>query len=103
MPTISCIDDFDIASTHMVLVDTSLSSKDTAGHAWTKWRTWTACSYVLSLQSVLGSRVPAEVLPDRRDATSLESDKWQLWLISSEYRVASDAVNEQIDRPSVAS
>ena len=36
-------------------------------------------------------------------ATSLESDKWQLWLINSEYRVASDAVNEQIDQPSMPS
>ena len=58
------IDDFDIASTHMVLVDTSLSSRDAAGHAATRWSRWTACSYVLSLQSVLGSRVPADVLPD---------------------------------------
>ena len=51
---------------------------------------------MLSLQSVLGSRVPAEVLPDSV-RNIVESDKWQLWLISSEYRVASDAVNAQLD------
>ena len=54
------IDDFDIASTHMMLVDASLSSRERAGHDRTRWSRWTACSYVLGLQSVLGSRVPAD-------------------------------------------
>ena len=88
------IDDFDIASTHMVLVDTSLSSKELRAMQ-DEMENVDGVRYVLSLQSVLGSRVPAEVLPDSV-RTIVESDKWQLWLISSEYRVASDAVNEQI-------
>ena len=88
------IDDFDIASTHMVLVDTSLSSKELRAMQ-DEMENVDGVRYVLSLQSVLGSRVPAEVLPDSV-RNIVESDKWQLWLISSEYRVASDAVNEQI-------
>ena len=88
------IDDFDIASTHMVLVDTSLSSKELRA-IQDEMENVDGVRYVLSLQSVLGSRVPAEVLPDSV-RNIVESDKWQLWLISTEYRVASDAVNEQI-------
>ena len=88
------IDDFDIASTHMVLVDTSLSSKELRAMQ-DEMENVDGVRYVLSLQSLLGSRVPADVLPDSVRSI-VESDKWQLWLISSEYRVASDAVNEQI-------
>ena len=88
------IDDFDIASTHMVLVDTSLSSRELRAMQ-DEMEQVDGVRYVLSLQSVLGSRVPEEALPDSV-RTIVESDKWQLWLISSEYRVASDAVNEQI-------
>ena len=88
------IDDFDIASTHMMLVDASLSSRELRAMQ-DEMEQVDGVRYVLSLQSVLGSRVPAEVLPDSV-RNIVESDKWQLWLISSEYRVASDAVNEQI-------
>lgn len=88
------IDDFDIASTHMALVDTSLSSKELRAMQ-DEMENVDGVRYVLSLQSVLGSRVPADVLPDSV-RNIVESDQWQLWLISSEYRVASDAVNEQI-------
>ena len=88
------IDDFDIASTHMMLVDASLSPRDLRAMQ-DEMENVDGVRYVLSLQSVLGSRVPAEVLPDSV-RNIVESDKWQLWLISSEYRVASDAVNEQI-------
>ena len=88
------IDDFDIASTHMVLVDTSLSSRELRAMQ-DEMEQVDGVRYVLSLQSVLGSRVPEEALPDSV-RTIVESDKWQMWLISSEYRVASDAVNEQL-------
>mgnify|MGYP004472821651 FL=1 len=88
------IDDFDIASTHMMLVDASLSPRDLRAMQ-DEMENVDGVRYVLSLQSVLGSRVPADVLPDSV-RNIVESDQWQLWLISSEYRVASDAVNEQI-------
>jgi predicted RND superfamily exporter protein len=40
--------------------------------------------------------VPEEILPDSVKSV-LESDRWELLLINSEYRAASDEVNEQID------
>jgi len=49
--------------------------------------------YVISLESVIGSRVPEEILPE--SITSIvKSDKWRLMLISSEYKVASDSVKQ---------
>ena len=51
--------------------------------------------YVLGLDSLIGSGVPEEILPDSIRSL-FESDKWKLILVNSEYRVASDAVNGQI-------
>ena len=52
--------------------------------------------YVLSLESVVGSRVPEEILPDSVKSI-VESDRWKLLLINSEYKVASEEVNGQIN------
>ena len=88
-------DEFDIASTHMLLVDSSLAPKDV--RSMTKeMEQVDGVKYVLGLESVVGSAVPEEILPESITEI-LKSDKWELLLINSEYRVASDAVNEQID------
>ena len=88
-------EDFDVASTHMVLVDAKLPAKDV--RAMTKEMEQVAgVKYVLNLESVVGSAVPEEILPE--SVTSiLKSDRWELMLINSAYRVASDDVNGQID------
>ena len=48
------------------------------------------------MESVAGPMIPMEVLPDSV-RSMLESDRWELLLINSEYKVASDDVNQQID------
>ena len=88
-------DDFDIASTHMLLVDANLPSRDVRNMK-REMEDVDGVKYVLSLESVVGSRVPEEVLPDSVRSI-LKSDRWELMLINSEYKVASDAVNDQID------
>lgn len=88
-------DDFDIASTHMLLVDANLPSRDVRNMK-REMEQVDGVKYVLSLESVVGSRVPEEVLPDSVRSI-LKSDRWELMLINSEYKVASDAVNDQID------
>lgn len=88
-------DDFDIASTHMLLVDANLPSRDVRNMK-REMEDVDGVKYVLSLESVVGSRVPEEVLPDSVRSI-LKSDCWELMLINSEYKVASDAVNDQID------
>ncbi len=88
-------DEFDIASTHMLLLDSSLSSKDV--HSMIdEMKQVDGVKYVLGLESLVDASIPEEMLPD--SVTSLlESDRWELLLINSEYKVASDAVNTQID------
>ena len=88
-------DDFDIASTHMLLVDASLPQKSVRSMMDEMERV-DGVKYVLGLKSVVGSRVPEEILPDSIREI-LKSDKWELMLINSEYKVASDEVNDQID------
>lgn len=88
-------DDFDIASTHMLLVDSSLSSKSIRSML-DEMEQVDGIKYALGLESVLGSRVPKEALPENARSI-LESGKWNLFLLNSEYRPASDAVNAQID------
>ena len=88
-------DDFDIASTHMLLVDANLPSRDVRNMK-REMEDVDGVKYVLSLESVVGSRVPKEALPDAVRSI-LKSDRWELMLINSEYKVASDAVNDQID------
>lgn len=88
-------EDFNIASTHMILVNSNLSSKSVKNMS-KEMEQVDGIKYVLGLESVLGSRVPQEILPESIKEI-LVSDKWELLLINSEYKVASDNVNTQID------
>lgn len=87
--------EFDIASTHMLLVDASLPSKQVRSMI-SDMEQVDGVKYVLGLESVVGAGVPEEILPDSVRSI-LKSDKWELLLINSEYKVASDEVNAQID------
>lgn len=88
-------EDFNIASTHMLLVDSTVPSKSVRAMI-KEMEEVDGVKYVLGLESVLGSRVPEEIIPDSIKEI-LESDKWKLLLINSEYKVASDNVNRQIE------
>ncbi len=88
-------EDFDIASTHMLLIDANLPSKSVRSMIH-EMEAVDGIKYVLSLESVLGPRVPEEILPESITEI-LKSNKWELLLINSEYVVASDAVNDQVD------
>lgn len=88
-------EDFNIASTHMILMDSNISSKSVRNMIG-EMEQVEGVKYVLGLESVLGSRVPEEILPESIKEI-LESDKWELLLINSEYKVASNDVNTQID------
>ena len=87
-------EEFDIASTHMLLVDTDVSAKDIRSMI-AEMEQVEGVKYVLSLESVIGSRVPEEILPESVTEI-LKSDKWELMLINSAYKVASDKVNAQV-------
>lgn len=87
-------DEFNIASTHMLLIDSKLPAKSVRNMI-KEMDNVDGVKYVLGLESVIGSRVPEEILPDSIKEI-VKNDKWELLLINSEYKVASDKVNEQI-------
>ena len=88
-------EDYDISSTHMVLMDANLDSKEVK-RMISEMEEVDGVKQVLGIESLLGSTVPEEILPDHiRDI--LEDDKYELMLINSEYHSASDAVGAQID------
>ena len=89
-------DEFDIASTHMALVDANLPQKDVAAMI-DEMEKVDGVKYVLGLESLLGDSVPKEMLPESLTKL-LQSDRWELLLMNSEYHVASDAVGAQIDQ-----
>lgn len=88
-------EDFDIASTHMLLVDADLPPKEVRSML-DEMEQVDGVKYALGLESIVGSRVPEEILPDSL-LRILKSDEWELLLINSEYKVASDEVNAQLD------
>lgn len=88
-------DDFNVASTHMVLADAKLSGKSTRA-MMKEMENVSGIKYVLGLDTLIGAGVPEEILPDSIKSI-LESDNWKLILVNSEYRIASDAVNDQVD------
>ena len=86
---------FDMASTHMILADAKLSAKD-AKAMMDEIETVDGVKYAIGFNSLVGSAVPEEVLPESLTSL-LKSDKYQLMLVSSRYKVASDEVNRQVD------
>ena len=88
-------EEFGVASTHMILISADTPAKDVR-EMLAEMEQVDGVAYAIGLESVVGSRIPEEMLPD--EVTSiLKSDKWELLLVNSEYHAASDAVNAQID------
>lgn len=88
-------EEFNIASTHMLLVDADVPAKDVRSMV-KEMEDVDGVKYVLGLETVVGPMVPEELLPESVKEI-LKSDKWELMLINSEYKVAGDQVNAQIN------
>lgn len=86
-------DRFDISTTHMILADSKMEAKN-AQAMIKEIDQLDGVSYALGFNSVIGSAVP-EILPSSI-TDLLKNDKYQLFLINSQYSVASDEVNSQI-------
>ena len=87
---------FDVASTHMLLLDTDVPEKDVYEMVQ-EMEQVEGVKYTLGLESFTGPAMPKEMLPDKI-VQKLQSGKWELMLVNSEYSVASDAANAQIDQ-----
>ncbi len=88
-------DEFNIESTHMVLVNSSVPSLEVRKMCEEMERV-EGVKYILGFESLVGTRIHMEIIPDSITKV-LKSDKWELMLINSEYGVASNEVNNQID------
>lgn len=86
-------ENFDMNSTHMVLIDSDLKAKE-AQSMIEEMNEVDGVKFALGLDSVIGDAIPREMLPESI-VNMLKSDKWQLILVSSEYKLASDEVNNQ--------
>ncbi len=88
-------EDYDISTTHMVLIDSSLSSKDVR-KMMDEMEQVDGVQSVLGLESLIGSAIPEEIIPDSIKSI-LENDRYEMFLINSGYHSASDEVGEQIE------
>lgn len=87
-------EDFGLGTTQMVLIDSSLPAKDV--RKMTKeMENVDGVKTVLGLESVVGSMIPEDMFPESITSI-LKSDKWELMLVSSEYKTASPEVSEQL-------
>ena len=87
---------FDMNTTHMLLVDSALSPKEVSEMA-EEMKQVDGVKNVIGMDALLGPSVPRDIIPsDVKEM--LQNDNYQLMLISSEYKVASDEVNAQCDK-----
>ena len=87
-------DTFDMGAVHMLLLDADTSATDVRQMS-KEMEDVDGVSYVLGMDSLLGSRVPEDFVPDDLK-DMLQSKDYKLVLIGSQYATASDEVNAQI-------
>ena len=88
-------EEYHMATTHMLLVDADMKPKK-VNSMLDEMGKVDGVSFSMSLDTLIGPSIPREIVPESVTKI-LKSDKWQLMLIGSEYKVASDEENAQID------
>ena len=86
--------DYDMNTTHMILVDSSVEPADVAKMI-DKMDDVDGVKWALGLDALIGPAIPQNMIPDSV-TDMLKNDKYQLLLVNSEYKVASDELNAQI-------
>lgn len=88
-------EDYNMNTTHMILVDSSVAGSDVKKMSQEIEKV-DGVKWVLGLDNLVGSGVPTDILPE--SVTSmLKNDKYQLLMVNSTYKVASNKVNKQIE------
>ncbi len=85
---------FQMNTTHILLLDSGVSPKDVRDMT-SKMEEVGGVSSVIGLESVVGAAVPLEMIPDDIKG-KLMNENYQMMLVSSEYKIASEEVNQQI-------
>lgn len=88
-------EEYNMNSTHMLLVDSSLSSSDVCKMS-DEIKKLNGIKAVLGIDTVVGPTIPEDMIPDSVREV-LENENYKLLLVMSEYKVASDEVNQQCD------
>lgn len=88
-------EEYHMATTHMLLVDADMQPKE-VNSMLDEMGKVDGVSFSMSLDTLIGPSIPREIVPESVTKI-LKSDKWQLMLVGSEYKVASDEENAQID------
>ncbi len=86
---------FDMSNVHMVLADTNMEAKD-ANAMMKEMESVDGVNFAMGFNSLVGTAIPEEIIPDDLKSI-LKGDKYQLILVSSAYKTATDEVNDQID------
>ena len=87
-------EDYDMNTTHMILVDGSVPSSD-VNKMMKEIDKVDGVKWALGLDKLVGPGIPSDMLPDSV-TNMLKNDKYQLLLVNSQYKVASDEINGQI-------
>ena len=87
-------EDYDMNTTHILLLDSSVPAADVS-KMLKKVETVDGVKWALGLDKLVGPGVPSDMLPE--SVTSmLKNGKYQMVMVNSEYKVATDEVNRQI-------
>lgn len=85
---------YNMGAAHMLLVDTSTPQKDIR-KMMKEMEQIEGVKFVLGLESLIGPVLPEEIIPKELTET-LKNEHYEIFLISNEYEVATNEVNEQI-------
>lgn len=89
-------EDYNMNTTHMILVDSSVAGSDVK-KMLQEIEKVDGVKWVLGLDNLVGSGVPADMLPESVTGM-LKNDKYQLLMVNSTYKVATGKVNKQIEQ-----
>lgn len=86
---------FEMNSTHMILCDANMDTLQT-NLMISDIEKVNGIKSVLGIDSIVGPTIPREMIPEKL-LEELSSENYKMMLVMSEYKVASDEVNEQCD------
>ena len=89
-------EEYNMASTHIVMCRSDMSSKEVSKMT-AEMEKVDGVSFALGFDSIVGPMIPQEIIPESITNT-LKSENWQMIIVGSDYKPASDEVNSQLEK-----
>ena len=89
-------ENFDMNSIYMILADKNMST-DTANEMLDKLNDVDGVQFALGLDTAIKSGIPQEFLPSKM-VSELKGEDYQIMMIATDYKIASDDINNQINK-----